>query len=228
MFAHVPQVPVAGIVMAERIPRDVTCAECGTIFQSTGPTAKYCPDCRKVRIRAAGRAYYHRRMEEEPEAFKKRIKEIAEKYYENNKDAVRERVRAWREKNREFCREYNRQWRENNRERVRETGRASYYRTRPMRAERDNARARLQRKKKKDPGAYMELAAMTNTLKECPRLHIKSLNLPCGERVECFGAQRCQFCPADASPPNEVWNKSWGWRGGSKAGLDTYDAEFDY
>lgn len=36
------------------------------------------------------------------------------------------------------------------------------------------------------------------TLKECKRMRLKALNLPCGKRVECFEPKRCKQCPPGA------------------------------
>lgn len=62
----------------------------------------------------------------------------------------------------------------------------------------------------------VEVAGNKITLYECPKLHFKAANLPCGDRYECWMKPKCQHIPKGKEPmecgetrdPRSWWQRS--------------------
>lgn len=193
---------------------DRTCERCGAVFRTRCHTAKYCYECRPKLQKEYARRSYLRLVESHGEVRRARDRERARVYREENPEKCREAQRRWKQANSDYIREYNRAWRDEHRDHVRALQRESYRRNRAARADIDNARQRLRKGTVQDSDTFLDLAARAGKLMECPRLHIKAMRLPCGDRIECFGNPRCPHCPEDRDPP-KMDTSQWGHGGGS-------------
>lgn len=192
---------------------DRTCERCGAVFRTTSRTAKYCPECRKIVARESARKSYAKRRQLDGDRLRELERERAKRYRTNHPEKAAEATRRWKKKHADQVREYNRQYAAEHREHVRGRNRESYRRNYPNRKVRKARKKQLRQESKTNSTAFVELAALSGQLRECPRLHTKALHLPCGQRAECFGVNRCSQCPPDATPPKT--DTSWGWGGGS-------------
>ena len=130
--------------------------------------------------------------------------------YAENPEKYRERARRWRRENPETVKAGKDRYRNRpeNRERIREA-RREYEKT-PQRIaynkrRRESLSIRNRAMKSGSVDRAVSLLAENNLLQECPRLHVRQLRLPCGQRNECFGVERCPMCPATAKPPTYNW-----------------------
>ena len=153
---------------SKREPWEQICDVCGKPYMTACYSSHSCPECTAEKRRAADRAW-SKTPEGKACNRKRRLK---------YKRAHPDRVKAQRKKhyaeNREKERAVCREWQKANRERS--TKMQRMYR----------------RKKAGDFKAFFELAKELGKLKTCPRLHMTSFDLPCGQREECWGGKPCE------------------------------------
>lgn len=89
-----------------KIYRPRVCLMCGTEFEPTSPTQKYCVDCGKVNRRKnelkAALRYQERHPEKRREYYRinrERLLEYQHEYYKANRERLNERQREYRRKN---------------------------------------------------------------------------------------------------------------------------------
>ncbi len=98
--------------------------------------------------------------------------------------------------------QYSRAYYRANAERIRAYALQKYHTRREEQARRKKAET--------IPDFAMQDAAQRGLLLECPRMHLRALQLPCGNRPECFGFPRCPHCPKGAKEQAlpHVWKNS--------------------
>ena len=188
------------------------CRVCGVAFQNASARAEYCPchqkemkklRCREWRarnpekVRESNRKCARKRKEADPDYQRRR--------YAENPERHRQWGRSYYQRHAEECRERTRRYDRAHREEINARRRAEYWENPEKfreRACRSYLKASLRKRAGRGDGeAGMRLLALNGELRECPRLHVRARELPCGQRVECFGAVRCVHCPAEAKPP---------------------------
>ena len=173
----------------------------------------YCPACLEKRRKASAQKYDTKHREERnarQRILRKRNPDYArrnhERYLKLRDDPI------FREKQREYQRRYY----QDHKERLQVKARiyhASHREERLHRmreydyehAERISTLRLLRRKAKKNSSAAMTHIAMTGKLRECPRMKIRAMSLPCGLREECFGSPPCPNCPKGAIQPKRQY-----------------------
>lgn len=154
----------------------------GCECEARTPKSKYCEVHRVESIRAKNRAGSKRWRENNPTGFRAALKRYRESHPEvKHRENQRRRERyaedmGFREavlsRNREA---YRRRWMDS-------AWRIKLLERRKLR------RARIAREKGANPEWFLRVKRMK--MQECPRLHLRALNLPCGQREICSGCER--------------------------------------
>lgn len=184
------------------------CGECGQSFEAWAAVPERCPLCRaahETAMRRARQKRYYAAHKDRPE-FKNQKNAASRLWREKHPDEAkasfaryraahpeecRQSAKAWRQAHPEQCREYGRKWRAEHPEECRQANKMQFAKRRAARLGREG----------RDGSAVMRVLARGGLLQECPRLHVKARELPCGQRAECFGKVRCGKCPDEAMPP---------------------------
>lgn len=186
------------------------CCDCGATFGTPRTRSPRCEDCRKEHDRKKRREYNARAREAEGflawkreynrawrEAHPEKSREASREYAKRRPDKVREKNRRWRQANPEAVRERHRAYREAHREEL--NARLRVYREthkdilREKRLHRNKLKRMLKRAGS-DPEAWLFVKGQE--LRECKRLRIRALNLPCGKHEGCIG---CPESPHSAA-----------------------------
>lgn len=196
---------------------------CGVEFQNASARAMYCPAHRKEMKRRRCREWRARNPEKARESDRQRSKRRKEadpdyqrRRYAENRERHREWGRGYYRRHAAECRERARRYGQAHREEINARRRAEY-RENPEKFRERSRRSHLKTTLRKracrgDNEARMRLLALNGELRECPRLHVRARELPCGRRPECFGAVRCGCCPAQARPPRmDFGSTAGGW-----------------
>ena len=155
---------------SRRAPRERTCYECGATVIAGGYTRVLCPECR-AKSRAVSK----------------------QKYDKSEKGMARTRrsAKKWRETHPEYHAEICRRYRERHKDELNAKTRARYRENIEQSREMSKLRQRMYRN---TPGAKLEYDKIMGRVQTCPRLHVTSSSLPCGQRPECWWGKPCEKC----------------------------------
>lgn len=161
---------------AKREPWPHECPECGKEFMAACYSRVLCPECKK-KARAAASAKY-----EASEKGKEKKRANARRYRQRHLERAKEAVRKYREANREeICRKQ----------------REKYWAD----PEPHRLKSKLrQRRMKGDGKAAFELRRLSGKVQTCPRLHVSMVQLPCGQRPECWTGKPCEKVAGMSKP----------------------------
>lgn len=132
---------------------------------------------------------------------RERIRDAHKAYYAQNKAKIKTRVKIYAAVNKDKILERKRAYYAANKERIKARIRAYQQANKDKRQLRTNAREKARRALKNNPeNVSAHIVMIQPKMQECLRLHVKALNLPCGDRPECF-MPRCDKCPKNKKEP---------------------------
>lgn len=157
----------------------------------------------KKKAKAEAKAKEETCSNEAKEAEKRaKKKERDKRYRENNRETIRKNWRKSHDAHREEHNAKKRQFIAEHSDEINEKRRELYKKKRSKKF----AAALLEI----DPtNTQAMLALIADSLKECERLKVKALRLPCGQREECFGPPKCPNCPKNAVIPDRRHLLTW-------------------
>ena len=168
----------------KRQPWEQPCAECGKTILSASYSRALCPECHERCKKAAAKKY---------------------RSSEAGKQVHRATMKRWRLAHPDKEKEKRDKYKATHREELKAKGRARYQANIEIEREKSKLRQRIY---KGNVAAKLEYAKLIGKAQTCPRLHLTAIDLPCGQRPECWWGKPCEKC-ADMKRPIHKGFDDW-------------------